>query len=171
MQSAMYRSQGHSEEGFTLMELLIVMSLIVIIMAIAIPSYQGFIRRGNELSAVQSIRAINEAQLEYQRDYPQQGYACNIGYLGGDKASGAPTATAAQFLPQDLAAGVKSGYTFTISNCSKTTVNNQDHADDYVVTAVPLSKGKSGNRGYCSDSDGAIKFDLQGGTNCTTPVQ
>jgi len=171
MSTQSIRTRIHQEAGFTLMELLIVMSLILIIMAIAIPGYQGIIRRGNELSALGSLKTINEEELQYQSTYPQFGYACNLAYLGGDKAAGPPTPTSAQLIPNDLASGQKQGYTFAVTNCVKSTVNNQVVIQDYEITAVPQSKGHSGNRGFCSDSEGVIKYDPQGGTNCTLPVQ
>jgi type IV pilus assembly protein PilA len=70
-----------------------------------------------------------------------------------------------------LATGNKAGYTFTITNCNKVTVNNQDMYTSYEVTAVPNSVGKSGDRGFCSDENNRITFDPAGGTNCNQPIQ
>jgi len=148
-----------------------VMSLILIIMAFAIPGYQGIIRKANETSALQSIKTISGAELQYQSSFPQNGYACSLSALGGAKESGPPSSMAAQLIPTDLATGQKSGYTFTITNCSKVTVNNQDLYTSYEITAVPQDKGHTGNRGFCSDVEGVIKYDPLGGTNCTLPVQ
>ena len=74
-------------------------------------------------------------------------------------------------LQGDLATGNKSGYTFAIVNCTKVTVNNQDMYTSYEATAVPQAVGKTGHRGFCLDSKGAITADMAGGTNCTQPVQ
>jgi type IV pilus assembly protein PilA len=160
-----------NDAGFTLMELLIVMSLILILMALAIPGYRGIIRHTNELSARQSLTAIRAAEFQYQGAYPLNGYSCSLSAMGGAKESGPPSATSAQLLDTDLASGQKSGYTFAITNCSKVTVNNQDQYTSYEITAVPQDKGKTGDRGFCSDYEGVVKYDPAGGTNCTLPVQ
>ena len=107
--------------GFTLMELLIVMAVIAILMLIAIPTMGNMTRYANETSAQQSVRAINMAQSQYNTMYPSNGYACVLTSLGGDSHSGPPTPTSAEVLQQDLATGIKSGYQFTISNCTKNT--------------------------------------------------
>ena len=71
----------------------------------------------------------------------------------------------------DLTVGQKSGYTFALANCTKTTVNNQDMYTSFEATAVPQAVGKTGNRGFCMDMSGEIKSDPSGGTNCTVPIQ
>lgn len=153
--------------GFTLMELLIVMAIIAILMLIAIPTMGNMKRYANETSAMQSIRAINMAESQYENTYPAQGYACTLQALGGDPHSGPPSATSAQMLQQDLASSIKSGYQFTISNCTKNSANGSDRVTGYTITAQPLTVGQTGNRTFCSDQFGAIKFDPTGGTNCT----
>jgi len=159
------------EAGFTLMELLIVISIIIILTLIAIPNMINLKANANETSALESLRAIQEAQAQYNSTYPQDGYACSLTALGGSNASGPPSAQSAHLLPQDLASGVKSGYTFKITNCTKVTVNNHDQYTGYEITAVPQSVGKTGHRGFCVDSEGGIKYDPKGGTNCTVPIQ
>ena len=153
--------------GFTLMELLIVMAVIAILMLIAIPTMGNMTRYANETSAQQSVRAINMAQSQYNTMYPSNGYACNLSQLGGDSHSGPPTPTSAQVLQQDLATGIKSGYQFSIGNCIKNTSSGSDRVTGYSVLAQPLTVGHSGNRSFCSDETGQIKFDPAGGTNCT----
>ena len=165
------RNRKRSQSGYTLMELLIVMSVILILMAIAIPNYMNMRSQANETSALQSLRAINSAEIQYETDYPANGFACNLSQLGGDPKSGAPSPQAAQLLSNDLASGQKSGYTFTIGNCTKVTVNNQDVYTSFEVTAVPQSVGKTGHRGFCMDQTGEMKSDPAGGTNCTQPIQ
>ncbi|HWE85970.1 MAG TPA: prepilin-type N-terminal cleavage/methylation domain-containing protein [Terracidiphilus sp.] len=153
--------------GFTLMELLIVMAIIAILMLIAIPTMGNMTRYANETSAQQSVRAINMAQSQFNSTFPSNGFACTLTALGGDSHSGPPTATNAEMLQQDLAGGIKSGYQFTISNCVKNTATGSDRVTGYTVMAQPLTVGKSGNRTFCSDESGQIKFDPAGGTNCT----
>ncbi len=165
------QSRRRREGGFTLMELLIVISIMLILMLIAIPNFSNIRNQGNETSAMASLRAIYEAQIQYQTNYPANGFACSLTTLGGNAASGPPSAQSAQVLQTDLATGQKSGYTFNIINCTKVTVNNQDMYTGYEATAVPQAVGKTGHRGFCIDQQGEIKSDPTGGTNCTQPLQ
>jgi type IV pilus assembly protein PilA len=156
--------------GFTLMELLIVMAIIAILMLIAIPTMGRLTSQANELSAQQSLRAIQQAQLQYSTTYPVSGFACSLTALGGDPKTGAPSATSSQLLQSDLSSGVKSGYIFTVSNCTKVNLNGTDRITGYQITAVPETVGKTGNRGFCSDEFGTIKQDPAGATNCVQNV-
>ncbi|MGA7521206.1 MAG: type II secretion system protein [Acidobacteriaceae bacterium] len=157
--------------GFTLMELLIVISIMLILMLIAIPNMLNLTATANETSAIQSLRTIHEAEIEYNTTYPQNGYACTMAALGGNASSGPPTPQQAQLLQPDLASGVKSGYVFNLTNCTKTTVNNQDMYTSFEATAVPQAVGKTGHNGFCLDMTGEIKKDPAGGTNCTVPLR
>ena len=159
------------EAGFTLMELLIVISIMLILMLIAIPNFAGMKMQANETSAIQSLRAIYEAQIQYQTTYPANGFASALQQLGGDPKSGSPTPQSAQLLQGDLTGGQKSGYTFTIVNTTKTTVNNVDMYTGYEVTAVPQAVGKTGHSGFCIDQQGEVRKDPSGGTNCTVALQ
>ena len=166
------RHTAHNvESGFTLVELLIVMSVILILITLALPGYEHLHIKADETSAISSVRMINQMEGEYMSSYPARGYAGSLVALGGKQGSGTPTPEAAQLLPEDLSAGTKSGYSFTVAGGSKNTVNNQDQFNSYVVTATPISVGKSGNRGFCSDESGQIRFDPKGGTNCTDLLQ
>ena len=164
-------SERTRQRGFTLMELLIVMSIMIILMLIAIPNFISMKASANETSAMQSLRAIYQAQIQYQTSFPANGFACSLPALGGNASAGPPSRQAAQVLQGELAQGQKSGYTFNIVNCTKVTVNNQDMYTSYEVTAVPQAVGKSGHKGFCIDQAGEIKADLSGGTNCTQSIQ
>jgi type IV pilus assembly protein PilA len=153
--------------GFTLMELLIVMAIITILMLIAIPSYLNYVRYANETSAIKSIQTIVQAEVQYASLYPANGFSCAITNLGGDQHAGPPTPTSAEILPADLSTGIKSGYQFAITNCTKNTQNGNDRVTGYSIIAQPLTVGRTGNRTFCSDEGGSIKFDPTGGTNCT----
>jgi type IV pilus assembly protein PilA len=156
--------------GFTLMELLIVMAIITVLMLIAIPSYLNYVRLANETSAIKSIQTISQAQTQFSMQYPVSGYSCTLTGLGGDVHSGPPSATSAEILPPDLASGVKSGYQFAISNCLKNSQNGTDRVTGFTIMAQPLQVGRTGNRTFCSDESGQIKFDPAGGTNCTVSL-
>jgi type IV pilus assembly protein PilA len=161
-----------ASNGFTLMELLIVIAIILILMLMAIPTVGRMKRNANETSAINSLRAITGAETQYASTYPANGYTCSLAALGGEPSAGLPTPQAAELLQADLASGYKNGYTFSITNCSKVTVNNQDQITGYTLTAVPQAVGKTGNRGFCTDQDGgAPKYDPTGGTNCTQLLQ
>jgi type IV pilus assembly protein PilA len=156
--------------GFTLMELLIVMAIILILMLLAIPTVGALRKNGNRLSAIKSIQAIQTAESMYMQNYPANGYACSLTALGGDPAAGAPSATASQLLKADITSGFKDGYIFAITNCTKVTVNGTDRITSYTITAVPQTVGKTGDSGFCGDDNG-LKSDPAGGTNCTQLVQ
>ena len=162
--------QGRKHEGFTLIELLIVMSVILILMTLALPQLLKVHKTADETSAQASVRAIGTAQTQYASAYPAKGFSCSLASLGGAPGT-APSPEQAQMLDVGLATGQKSGYLFNITNCTKVTVNNADMFTGYEITAVPASVGKSGDRGYCMDENGAMKFDPAGGTNCTQPIQ
>src|ERR1700746_2744638 len=91
--------------GFTLMELLIVMAIIAILMLIAIPTVGSLKKKANDLSAQKFIQTIISAQMTYESNYPTPGFACSLQALGGEPKAGAPSATAAQLIPNDLASG------------------------------------------------------------------
>ena len=156
--------------GFTLMELLIVMAIITVLMLLAIPTVGALKKNGNRLSAIKSIQAIQTAQTMYSQIYGTSGYACSLAALGGDPSAGAPSPTSAQLLKADITSGFKDGYIFAIACTSKVSVNGTDRATAYTVSAVPQTIGKTGDSGFCADDNG-IKSDPAGGTNCTQLVQ
>ncbi len=82
--SAQGTHENAKPNGFTLMELLIVIAIILILMLMAIPTIGGLKKQANETSAIQSIRAISQAQLQYESTFPSNGYACSLTALGGD---------------------------------------------------------------------------------------
>ena len=157
--------------GFTLMELLIVIAIILILMLMAIPTIGSLTKKGNETSAINSVQTVTKAEIQYQSSYPANGYACTLPALGGDPNTGAPSPTAAQILQGDLTSGYKSGYVFTITCNNKVTINGTDRSNGYTITAIPQTVGKTGDRGFCSDQFGSIKYDPAGGTNCTQNLQ
>jgi type IV pilus assembly protein PilA len=156
--------------GFTLMELLIVMAIITILMLLAIPTFSALRRQGNQLSAKKSIQALQEAETMYASNYPTNGFTCSLSALGGESSAGAPSPAAAQLLKADITSGFKDGYIFAITNCTKAPGSGTDRITSYTITAVPQTVGKTGDSGFCADDYG-IKSDPAGGTNCTQLVQ
>jgi type IV pilus assembly protein PilA len=160
------------DQGFTLIELLIVMSIMLILMALAVPQLLKLKKSANETSAKQTMRTIGQAELSYNSAYPSNGFACTLQALGGDPSAGAPSAQAAQILDPTLAStGQKSGYSFSITNCNKVTVNSQDMYTSFEIIGVPQSVGKTGDSGFCTDENNILRYDPTGGSNCTQPVQ
>jgi type IV pilus assembly protein PilA len=159
-----------NEEGFSLIELLIVMSIMLILMTLAIPQLLKVRKTAAETSAMASMKAIGQAEIQYSSAYPQNGFSCSLASMGGSPGS-APSAQSAQVLDPTLAGGQKQGYTFAITNCTKVTVNNQDMFTGYEITAVPNSVGRSGDSGFCMDENNILKKDPAGGTNCTVTLQ
>ena len=94
--SLCHRSRRVQSNGFTLMELLIVMAIIAILMLIAIPTVGSLKKKANDLSAIQSIHTIMNAENMYESNYPTNRFACSLTQLGGDPKSGAPSPTTAQ---------------------------------------------------------------------------
>jgi type IV pilus assembly protein PilA len=165
------RRGAATPNGFTLMELLIVIAIILILMLMAIPTIGSLKKKANETSAINSVQTINKAEIQYESSFPANGYACNLSALGGDPSAGAPSATAAQILQGDITSGYKAGYIFTIGNCTKVSISGTDRITGYTITAVPQTVGKTGDRGFCSDQFGTIKYDPAGGTNCTQNLE
>jgi type IV pilus assembly protein PilA len=144
----------------------------LILMALAIPQMLRVKKNADESAATMTMRTIQSAEAAYNASYPANGYACSLATLGGDPASGPPTAQAAQLLDANLATtGQKSGYTFAVTCGAKSTVNGQDVYTSYQLTAVPQIVGKTGDNGYCSDENNFILFDPTGGTNCPRRLQ
>ena len=144
------------EKGFSLIELLIVVAIILIIAAIAIPNLIRSRMAANESSAVSGIRAITTAENAYNAAYPTVGYTCSLNSLGPPPSGQLASSTGADILDPVISSGIKSGYTYAISNCIGTPNSN------YQSTAVPVTVGGSGQRAFCSTASGIIQFAIDG---------
>jgi type IV pilus assembly protein PilA len=153
------RRDTRCETGFSLIELLIVVTVILILAAMAIPNYLRSRLMANEASAVHSMRAINTAEVSYATSYGL-GYAPGLGNLAGATPCAASPATACLIDPF-LGAGTKSGYSFkAVPNTGAGTALSPFAGVE--VTANPLNVGTTGQRSFCSDQSGAIRFDATG---------
>jgi type IV pilus assembly protein PilA len=160
--------QGPSaQSGFTLMELLVTLAILLVLMVIVIPNLSGVKMQANQNAAMSSLKSIYQAEVAYETKYPTSGFACSLATLGGDPRTLPPSPQQAELLPKELASGRKNGYIYTISNCSTTVKDHQPQITGFAATAVPVVVGKTGHFGYCLDSQGATKFDPTGGTDCT----
>ena len=165
------RKVRQSEAGYTLMEVLVVISILLLLTLIVIPNLPGRKIETNEVSAIQALRGIYAAEVQYETTYPSRGFACSLAALGGDPRSGAPSPEQAKVLPSDLASGQKSGYRFRVEKCIKAEGVHQDLYTSFEVTAIPRTVGTTGHRGFCIDQQGEVRADPAGGANCTQNLQ
>ena len=141
------------QKGFSLIELLIVVAIILIIAAIAIPNLLRSRMAANEASAVGSLRTINTAEVTYATTYPAAGFAPLLTNLGGAAPCANATAASACLIDDVLATtAIKSGYTFTAVGAAALP------AVTYFSTAKPQVPGQSGQRYFCSDQSGVIRY-------------
>jgi type IV pilus assembly protein PilA len=159
------------QKGFSLIELLVVVAIILIIAAIAIPNLLRSRMAANESSAVGSLRTLNTAEVTYAAAYPDTGYSADMPSLGGDPATCTTTATAAlsclidNTLASATAAGTaKSGYFFTYApNGTAGGINTA-----YTLLASPADPGTTGQRFFFTDESGVIRYGLMGAADTTS---
>jgi type IV pilus assembly protein PilA len=155
------------QKGFSLIELLIVVAIILIIAAIAIPNLLRSRIAANESSAVGSIRTLNTAEVTYASTYPDLGFTCTLANMGPPAGSASATSTTAGLIDSVLSSGVKSGYSFVLTSC--TAAGSTSINVTYVSQGSPVAIGQTGQRAFCSDQSGVIKYDSAGnGGTCTS---
>jgi type IV pilus assembly protein PilA len=152
------------QKGFSLIELLIVVAIILIIAAIAIPNLMKSKMAANESSAVGSVRTVNTGEVTYAASCPSVGFSATLVELN----TGAVCAGGTGIIDNVLATGVKSGYTFAYAPLATAGINTT-----YTTTAVPQSVGTTGQRGFYSDQTGVIRYTLDGTapTNASSALQ
>jgi type IV pilus assembly protein PilA len=158
------------QKGFSLIELLIVVAIILIIAAIAIPNLLRSRMAANQASAVGSVRTINTASISYNSTYGN-GFPPSLAAIGNN-GSTTITCTNAELIDTVLTSGTKSGYTFVLTK-GQTQVNSSasscaagyGYSDGYMVTAVPVTVGTTGQTSYCTDASGVIRFNPTGTVN------
>ena len=164
-----------NQKGFSLIELLIVVAIILIIAAIAIPNLLRSRIAANEASAVGSLRTINTAEVTYAATYPAQGFATALSVLGGTGTS-ASSATALLLdnvlgaaSPGGSASGsanVKSGYSFYL------TASGSQPVPTYTSNANPVTVQQTGVRYFYSDASGVIRYNTTGtASSVDSPLQ
>jgi type IV pilus assembly protein PilA len=149
------------QKGFSLIELLIVVAIILIIAAIAIPNLLRARIAANESSAVASVRTLNTAQISYNSAYPTVGFSSSLANLGGTSCA-PPSSTGACLIDTQLQSGTKSGYSFAMSGVTGTP------ASTYQVIATPLAPNQTGTRYFCSFADAVVRANTASISACDT---
>ena len=152
-----------SEQGFSLIELLVVVGIILVIAAIAIPNLLQSKMAANEAAAASTLRTIATANLTYTATY-------NVGFAGGLAALGPPAAgapidsSAADLIDSTLAVDptTKNGYVFTYLPVN--TPTSLAPNPTYSATATPVSPAASGRSTFCIDQTGKVGKDISGAT-------
>ena len=147
------------EAGFTLIELLIVIGIISIIAAFAVPGLLSARMTANETSAIASLKVVTSSQVAYSASCGQNGYATSFVVLG----TPAPGTTDG-FISADLgsvAAPQKSGYDFTMGNGTGAAVGPNDcngtaTTTAYYATAIPQTFGTTGGRSFATNAGNTI---------------
>ena len=138
------------QKGFSLIELLIVVAIILIIAAIAIPNLLRARIAANESAAVGALRTLNTAQISYNSAYPTVGFASSLPNLGGTSCT-PPSSTGACLIDTALQGGQKSGYSFSVTGVSGTP------ASTYQMIASPIAPNQTGVRYFCSFADAVVR--------------
>jgi type IV pilus assembly protein PilA len=154
------------ESGFSLIELLIVVAIILIIAAIAIPNLLRAKIAANESSAANSVRKVATAEYAYYSAYPTVGYAVDLPSLGGPASSCSPSATTACIVDSVLTTGSKSGYTFFAKGFAD--AGGSGINTTFVSSSAPQSFNISGVRNFCVVTDGVLR--MNPGASGTPPA-
>jgi len=130
--------------GFSLIELLIVIAIILIIITIAAPNLTRARMHAQETAAIAAIKTLHTAQVQYYSTYGR--YATSLAELG-PPPSGAASASAADIIGNDLANGKKQGYVFTLTGSG----------GGYIINANPEAFGNSGSKCFYSDQSMVVR--------------
>ncbi len=149
-----------NQKGFSLIELLLVVAVILIISAIAIPSFLRSRMRANEANTVASLRVIVTAAVTYSTSYPNLGYPAQLTFLGGGNPC-TPVPSQACLVDDALAQGLKDGYKFQLTGDGLTP------SYSFTVSAIPQAVGSSGQNMFCTDQTAVVHYDPTG-SGCTS---
>ena len=137
-------NQNRKRRGFSLIELMIVIAIILIIATIALPKLNRAKMYAHETAAIKTLQTIHTAQTQYQSQFGR--FATSLTELGPPQ-SGQPGPQSADLIDNNLASGEKSGYKFIVTG-------NQS---GYVISAVPVAYNSTGSRTFYSDQTMQIR--------------
>ena len=140
----MWNLTARRRRGFSLIELLIVIAIILIIITIAMPKLSNAKRFAQETAAIRAIQTIHTAEVQYSSQYGR--FATSLTELG-PPATGAASPASADLIGNDLSNGTKQGYKFTLTGSPS----------GYTVLAVPEVFGTTGSKTFYSDQTMVIR--------------
>ncbi len=152
------------EQGFSLIELLIVVAVILIIAAIAIPNFLRSRIAANQASAIESMRVISTAEVTYSVTYGT-GFTTNLTALGPPPSGSESSSTAAGLIDEVLAGGFKSGYSFFYTPLQYDPATARWYA--YTVQGNPSTYGQTGDVYYFTDQTHVIRGNSQNPASST----
>jgi prepilin-type N-terminal cleavage/methylation domain-containing protein len=167
-------SPARESSGFSMVELLVVVMVILVIAAIAIPSLVHARMKANEAAAVASMKSIQTAESLYTNSYPEEGFSPSLAKLGpnGSDCENPGPNNACIIMDETLTSGMKNGYIFELLGDGKRP------SGAYKLTATPESAGFSGSCGFSSSESGEIvrvspngsssgsRLAMEGGSGC-----
>jgi prepilin-type N-terminal cleavage/methylation domain-containing protein len=151
--------------GFSLIELLIVVAIILIIAAIAIPNFMRSRMAANEAAAVTACKKINTAQVIYFTTYGR-GYSQLLSDLKPPAGGGMPNAASAGLLDEVLTSGTKHGYQYFYTPID---ADGDMQPEAFTIVANPVVMGSTGSRGFYTDQTGVVRRRINGVATVTDP--
>ena len=136
----------------------IIPMVFILLAVVAVPSMMRVRKAANQTSAIQSLRTIGSAEVIYSSTHPDEGFACSLHSLSDIDPALAST-------------GYRSGYVFSVIDCTTKTVNKHTTFTGYRIAAIPRMVGRTGNVGYCIDENNVITVDPTGKWDCSEPLQ
>lgn len=147
------RDERADDAGFSLIELLIVVAIILIIAAIAIPNLLRARLSANEASAVSSVRDMTHAEISYSTSYPTVGFAPSLSELGSPAGTCTASSSTACLIDSSLTLGQKSGYNFLATGV----VGGGGTYNSFVIGGAPMVFSKTGSRDFCAIMDALVR--------------
>lgn len=158
------RDKRRRQSGFSLIEVLIVVGIILIIAAIAIPNLLRARLSANEASAASSVGTVMHSEIAYSIAYPNVGFAPSLTELGGPAGACTASSSTACLIDSSLTLGQKSGYNFLATGV----IGAGGTYNTFVVGAAPMIFSKTGSRDFCATTDVVLR--ARNGAAGNTPI-